>query len=426
MFIRLPAVVCSALGIVLAVVTRDAGVALLVSIILALVVLADAALAPNPALLVADHDGEDSVRVGDETHATITLSNPSGRRISGVLRDAWPPSANVSPTRHAFALPARSETSFDATRRPDRRGTIHSSALTIRTFGPLGLAGRQKSAPTSWQIHVLPPFVSRRHIPSRVRQLRELDGRALLLTRGEGTEFDSLREYVAGDDVRAIDWRSTARLGETLVRTWRPERDRHVVVVLDAGRGGALRVADVPAFDAFIEVALLQSAIAQRAGDRVSVIAVDNTLRARLAAERTKTITHKVAQTLADIEPTLNATDWASLPLYISQISKRPAFVVIATTMGGGTLSSGLVDVLPTLKRTHTVLIAAVHPDEPAPANGIDAIYERAAHERSELEANNLARSLESAGAKVVRGDAERLPVAVVDTYMNLKARGLL
>lgn len=426
MFIRLPAVVCSALGIVLAVVTRDAGVALLVSIILALVVLADAALAPNPALLVADHDGEDSVRVGDEAHATITLSNPSGRRISGVLRDAWPPSANVSPTRHAFALPARSETSFDATLRPDRRGTIHSSALTIRTFGPLGLAGRQKSAPTSWQIHVLPPFVSRRHIPSRVRQLRELDGRALLLTRGEGTEFDSLREYVAGDDVRAIDWRSTARLGETLVRTWRPERDRHVVVVLDAGRGGALRVADVPAFDAFIEVALLQSAIAQRAGDRVSVIAVDNTLRARLAAERTKTITHKVAQTLADIEPTLNATDWASLPLYISQISKRPALVVIATTMGGGTLSSGLADVLPTLKRTHTVLIAAVHPDEPAPANDIDAIYERAAHERSELEANNLARSLESAGAKVVRGDAERLPVAVVDTYMNLKARGLL
>ena len=426
MFIRLPAVVCSVLGIVFGVATRDAGIAVLITIVLVFLVLLDAALAPNPSVLVADRNGDDSVRVGDEAAATLTLTNPSGRKISGMFRDAWPPSANVSPSRHGFRLRPRSEAIFDSSLRPERRGTIHSSTVTVRTFGPLGLAGRQKSAPTSWQIHVLPPFVSRRNIPSRVRQLRELDGRSLLLTRGEGTEFDSLREYVAGDDVRAIDWRSTARLGETVVRTWRPERDRHVVIVLDAGRGGALRVAEGPAFDTFIEAALLQSAIAQRAGDRVSVIAMDDQLRARLALEHTKTITHKVAQTLADIEPSLHATDWASLPAYISQISKRPAFVVIATTIGGGTLSSGLVDVLPTLKRTHTVLVAPVHTGDPEREEEVGAIYELAAHERSQIEENNLARSLERAGAKVVRSDAEGLPVAVVDTYMSLKARGLL
>ncbi|MGV4289700.1 DUF58 domain-containing protein [Trueperella pyogenes] len=424
MFIRLPAVIVSGIGVVLAVLTRDAGSAVLVSGLVCLLVLADAALAPKPGLLVVDRVGEETTRAGEEAQAVLTLSNPSRRTIAGEIRDAWPPSANVTPSRHSYRLSAHSEAEFFASIRPERRGTVHSATLTVRTFGPLGLAGRQKSAPTSWQIRVLPPFVSRRHIPSRVRQLRELDGRSLLLTRGEGTEFDSLREYVAGDDVRAIDWRSTARLGETLVRTWRPERDRHVVVVLDAGRGGALRVGQHPAFDSFIEVALLQCAIAQRAGDRISVIAMDDTLRARQAVEHNSAVTHQVALTLSDIEPTLHATNWDSLPAYISQISKRPAFVVIATTLGGGTLSSGLADVLPALRRTHTVLVASAGNSEAG--SGAEAIYERAARERARLEANSLVRILERAGAVVVRADAHELPVAVVDTYLRLKARGLL
>lgn len=261
-----------------------------------------------------------------------------------------------------------------------------------------------------------------------MRQLRELDGRALLLVRGEGTEFDSLREYVAGDDVRAIDWRSTARLGETVVRTWRPERDRQVVVVLDSGRAGALRVSDAPAFDAFIEAALLQAAIAQRAGDRVSIMAFDADVRARLVGEQGRAITHTVAQTLADVEPTLHATDWTSLPVHVAAITKRPALVVILTTLGGGTPASGLLDVIPELKRSHTVMIASTQADPFTRPEKMDpeAAFNRAAYERSQIEAKNLMRTIERAGAMVVRARADDLPVAVVDTYLELKARGRL
>ncbi|QOR47228.1 DUF58 domain-containing protein [Trueperella pecoris] len=411
------------MGIVLAVVGRDAGLAFLVSGLIALLVLADALLAPNPARLVFERAGEETARVGEDARALLTVSNPSDRRIRGQIRDAWPPSAHVTPSRHDFDIFAGHGHEFESTLSPTRRGTLHSSALTIRTNGPLGLAGRQKSAPTRWQLRVLPPFVSRRHIPSRVRQLRELDGRSLLLTRGEGTEFDSLREYVVGDDVRAIDWRSTARLGDTVVRTWRPERDRHVIIVLDSGRGGALRVCAHPAFDAFIEVALLQAAIAQKAGDRVSVLALDDRLRARQASEKTAAVTHRIAQTLADVEPSLLATDWQALPAHISRISRRQAFVVILTTLGGGTLSTGLVDVLPALRKSHTVMIASASREFDAHAADV---FERAAQERSELETTNLIRTLENAGAVVVRAPAERLPVAVVDTYLRLKAKGRL
>ncbi len=85
--------------------------------------------------------------------------------------------------------------------------------MTVRSIGPLGLWARQATLRAPGAIRVLPPFNSRRHLPSRLTRLRELDGRTAVMVRGQGTEFDSIREYVRGDDVRSIDWRATARRG---------------------------------------------------------------------------------------------------------------------------------------------------------------------------------------------------------------------
>ena len=106
-------------------------------------------------------------------------------------------------------------------------------------------------------VRVLPAFPSIRHLPSRLARLRELDGRAAVRVRGQGTEFDSLREYVLGDDVRSVDWRASARSRSVVVRTWQPERDRRVVLVLDTGRTSAGRVDDVPRLDSAMDAALL-------------------------------------------------------------------------------------------------------------------------------------------------------------------------
>src|SRR5690625_6020018 len=108
-----------------------------------------------------------------------------------------------------------------------------------------------------------------------------MDGTASVQVRGQGTEFDSLREYVPGDDVRSIDWRASARRAEVVVRTWRPERDRRVLMVLDTSRLSAARLGQIPRLEAGIEAALLLGALAARAGDRVELVAADRAARAR-------------------------------------------------------------------------------------------------------------------------------------------------
>ncbi|MFP7695678.1 DUF58 domain-containing protein [Trueperella sp. LYQ143] len=436
MFIRPLAVALSGCGIVLAGIVRDAGWALLLTVILAVAVCLDVLCAPSPSHVYIDDEMPASTRVGQSTPRTLILSHTGRSTIRGMIRDAWPPSGMLSPSRHSFVLSPGQRSILHSTLRPQRRGTLHSSAITIRTYGPLHLAGRQQTVSTSWQLRILPEFISRKNLPSRLQQLRELGGRSLLLVRGEGTEFDSLREYVAGDDVRAIDWRSTARRGQTLVRTWRPERDRHVIIVLDCGRGGAIRINDHPAFDAFIETSLLEGALAQKAGDRVSILAIDDQVRARLTGENSSRLIHRMGEVIADVEPSLRATDWSLLPTYIRELGTQPAFIIITTTLNGGTVSSGLLDVLPILRQRHSVMIAAATDSSSAATSSeqqshnanltVDDAYERAAYERSRVENANLTRILENSGAHVVRADADCLPTAVVDRYIALKAHGKL
>ena len=196
---------------------------------------------------------------------------------------------------------------------PTRRGDRRADRVTVRSIGPLGLAGRQGSHSVPWTLRVLPPFTSRKHLPSKLALLRDLDGRTQVMIRGQGSEFDSLREYVPGDDVRSIDWRASARVRDVVVRTWRPERDRRVLLVLDTGRTAAGRVGDAPRLDAAMDAALLLAALATKAGDRVDFIAYDRVLRGAVQGRSSAELLPALVQSMAPLDAQLVEPDWEGL-----------------------------------------------------------------------------------------------------------------
>ncbi len=161
-------------------------------------VLVDLALAAPVRTLRFDRSGDTSVRLGEPATVELAVTNSSGRPLRGLLRDAWPPSAwhpgtAVAASRHAVTIPAGERRRVTTRLTPTRRGDHHAHRVTVRSTGPLGLAARQGSHQVPWTVRALPPFPSRKHLPSRLARLRELDGRTSVLTRGQGTEFDSLR-----------------------------------------------------------------------------------------------------------------------------------------------------------------------------------------------------------------------------------------
>ncbi|MFF7206421.1 DUF58 domain-containing protein [Streptomyces sp. NPDC008141] len=402
---------------------------------LSLAILCDYALAAPVRTLRFTRSGDTSVRLGERADVQLTITNPSARRLRADLRDAWPPSSWVAGTeqaasRHKVSVPAGERRRITTALRPTRRGDRHAERVTVRSYGPLGLAARQSNHSVPWTVRVLPPFASRKHLPSRLARLRELDGRTSVLIRGQGTEFDSLRDYVPGDDTRSIDWRATARRTTVAVRTWRPERDRHILVVLDTGRTSAGRVGDVPRLDAAMDAALLLTALASRAGDRVDLLAYDRRIRAQVQGRSAGELLPAMVNALAPLEPELVETDARGLSAAALKSAPRRSLIVLLTGLDAAPIEEGLLPVLPQLTQRHTVLVAAVadpHVQEMSAARGdVEAVYDAAAGTQSQAQRRRTAEQLQRHGVIVVDATPDDLAPALADTYLALKAAGKL
>ncbi|MGW4423600.1 DUF58 domain-containing protein [Streptosporangium sp. NPDC004631] len=427
-----------------------AGVALL---LLALVAV-DLLLAGGVRGLRFSRAGDRLVRLGETATVELIVENPGPRRARGVLRDAWPPSAGATPRRLALDVPPGERRRLVTTLTPTRRGDREAVTVTVRTLGPLGVAGRQGSHRVPWSVRVLPPFLSRKHLPAKLSRLRELEGRHPSMVRGQGTEFDSLREYVVGDDVRSIDWRATARRNDVVVRTWRPERDRRVLIVLDTGRtsagrvgtapipragepprggdlyGGAAVVPGWPRLDWSMDAALLLAALATRAGDRVDFLAHDRAVRAWVSGAGRTELLSTLVNTMAPIEAELIEADSASMVAAVLARAKRRCLVVVLTDLNAASLEEGLLPILPRLSSRHLVLLAAVSdPQVAVMAAGrgtSELVYNAAAAERQNADRRRITARLRRHGVEVVDAAPEQIAPALADAYLALKAAGRL
>ncbi|MEU3513558.1 DUF58 domain-containing protein [Streptomyces longwoodensis] len=402
---------------------------------LALACACDYALAAPVRRLLLTRSGNTAVRLGETAYVTLTITNPAGRPLRARLRDAWPPSSwqsgtEVEASRHRVTVPAGERRRVTTRLRPTRRGDRHADRVTLRSYGPLGLYARQGTHRVPWTVRVLPPFTSRKHLPSKLARLRELDGRTSVLTRGEGTEFDSLREYVPGDDTRSIDWRATARQSTVAVRTWRPERDRHILLVLDTGRTSAGRVGDAPRLDAALDAALLLAALASRAGDRVDLLAYDRRVRALVQGRTARDVLPSLVDAMAGLEPALVETDARGLTATALRTAPRRSLIVLLTTLDAAPVEEGLLPVLPQLTQCHTVVVASVadpHIARMSTSRGtVDAAYEAAAAAQAQAERHRTAQQLRRQGVTVVDATPDELPPALADAYLELKAAGRL
>ncbi|MFT4200337.1 DUF58 domain-containing protein [Gordonia sp. (in: high G+C Gram-positive bacteria)] len=410
------------------------------------------------------------IRLGEHTTTRLSVVNSSGRRYRGRLRDAWQPSAGAGATapvhqqkardpgfvadlaawwervrldlsgdpappgplsnRRNLSLAPGEREFFDVGLQPTRRGDRLAIRITLRRNGPLGLGGRQRSLFLPGSVRALPAFDSRKHLPSRLASLRQLDGRSAVRTRGQGTEFDSLRDYVEGDDVRSIDWRATARRRATVVRTWQPERDRHVVLVLDTSRTSAGRIGDQPRLDAAMDAALLLAALASHAGDRIDFIAGDRVIHKKVRATRRVNLLNEMVTAMAPLEPALLEADWGLLGAEVARSVGQRALVVLLTPLEPAAIAESLLPTLAVLAQRYQVVIASVSDptldDMLAERGDSTSAYRASAAARTLTQREETAAVLARLGVAVIDRGPEDLPPALADHYLSLKARGLL
>ncbi|WIK64332.1 DUF58 domain-containing protein [Gleimia hominis] len=395
----------------------------------------DYATAASPRKLSMRRERSSAVHAGEPSTTSLTIMNAGKRDMRADVRDAWQPSAGAH--NHIFSTRIRAGESVEHTSdlEPTRRGRLRTDRVTVRSWGRMRLVARQLSFECPGELDSLPAFPSKAKLPVAFAKLRAVEGMATARIRGQGTEFDSLREWVDGDDVRSIDWRATARTDdELIVRTWRPERDRHVVMLLDTSRVMAARIADTPRLDTAMDATLLLSAVCARAGDHISMIAGSNEVEQQVVRPANADALNDVSHALMHVDPQMIEANWARLAAAVHGLGNKVSLIVIFTSIDPTVLADALLPQLSVLANKHRVMIASVADSEDgilnlptgeAETTAAD-VYRAAAYETLRERSRQAITGLEAMGVSVVERDAENLPMAVVDHYLALKARGLL
>jgi uncharacterized protein (DUF58 family) len=215
-----------------------------------------------------------------------------------------------------------------------------------------------------------------------------------------------------------------------MLRTWRPERDRHVVIIIDTGRTAAARVGDGTRVDAALEASLLLAALAARAGDHVHLLMYDRVVRARVTGVDGTALLPALTDAMAPVHARLVDTDWPGAFAAVRTLTTRPALIVVLTAQDAAESARGFLGAFPDASRATSILVGSVTDDGIADLavqrGSREEIYLAAAAERTMRDAENVADAVRRAGGEAIAADPESLPPRIADRYLELKAAGRL
>jgi len=393
----------------------------------------DALLAtrPGPHLSVV-RDAAPAFSLGRDGEVSYRWVNRTRRAARLRVREVRPDVlGGTQPPRHV-ALPPAGEARDTVPVRPVRRGRERGGGFVMDALGPLGVGARRDRIDLPWDAVVYPPLVSvrlRRSV-AQVQRRRE-QGVTPLRRLGEGRLFESLREWVPGDDLRHIDWKATAKRGKVIARQYEAERRQHVLMVLDTGRLLTAEVAGVPRLDYVVQAALELAYAAAQHDDDVGVMAFADGVQHFVAPQRGDRGLKRVLDVLAVVEPTLVEPDYPGAFRYLAARNRKRALTVLFTDVIDRFASDALVANVASLRPRHLPLAVTLrNPELDAvaalrPAAAHDAFRKAAAEELLRAREDALGH-MRRAGVLVLDVPPQRAAQAVVAKYADLKRRGRL
>src|SRR5437667_445006 len=275
---------------------------------------------PRPRHLVALREAPPAFSVGRPGEVTYRWRNGAPRAARLRLREVRPDLLGGAQPPRWIDVPARGEARETVPVNPARRGRQRGGGFVLDSVGPLGLGLRRERIALPWEVAVYPPLVTVRLQASLARaQRRREQGITPLRRLGEGRLFESLRDWVPGDDLRHIDWKATGRRGKVITRQFEAERRQHVLLVLDLGRLLTAEIAGgVSRLEYVLRAALELAYAAVQHDDNVGVMAFADGVQHFVAPQRGRLALKRVLDVLARVEPRLVEPDYPGAFRYLA------------------------------------------------------------------------------------------------------------
>ena len=382
---------------------------------------------------VIEREFERRFAIGDSAKITLKIDNATSQTFHLKIKDEYPAEMRLDESREAeFSIEAQGTAEFHYHVTSTRRGRYEFGKTAVRYLSRLGLVWCQTEMGEPRTVKVYPNM--RR---AREMELKALGARSFLaiqrraVRRGDGREFESMRDYVRGDELRHISWTTTARRGKLTTRQYQIERDQTVIIALDAGRLMTGRIDDETKFDTALHAALALMSAASRAGDNCGLVVFGRKVRKYLPPKRGLEHIDAVLEALHDLEPELIEPSYARAFQFIASNTKKRSFIVILTDLVDKDSSKELINSLKLLRPRHLPLVATIGDRDlnaavsVAPPD-IKAVFTQSAAEEIIRQRESALKLVESLGGMALDVTAQTLAPRLLESYLRVKERGML
>jgi uncharacterized protein (DUF58 family) len=369
--------------------------------------------------------------LGTDNPLTVELRCPDGGEVEVELKDDLPLHMEAAGAWPRIRLVGGKWQTAEHRVVPMRRGQYVVGPLHGRFHSPLRLWSRRVTWNMTDTVRVYPNLKAARQWEIAIRQGRHLAGLKRARVRGAGTEFESLREYMPGDQYRAINWTATARSGELITTLYQVDRSQPIMLLVDAGRMMIPQVKGLSKLDHTLNAALLLATVAAERGDHCGLMLFGGEVKAFMPPRKGRGQVLGMVEALYDVAPEQVEPDYGRMIAWLRAKHKKRSLVVLFTDMVDPDISRGLIEHLSALAAHHVVMVVCLSDPEllalsqqsPRDSRGV---YQKAAAldvlaQRAETKAR-----LQSKGVLVVDVPPEEFSAAVVNQYLVVKEQGRL
>jgi uncharacterized protein (DUF58 family) len=391
----------------------------------------DAATIPAVSKLRAARQLPPRFALGVEQAVKLILTNLSAAPIQVSLRDELPDMFEGKIELPEVTVPAGGEARLSYDVRPLSRGAHSFGDVILRVRGERALVEKQFALAVTDTVKVYPNFRG----ADQYQLLAQIDQRDEVVRKprpfkAAGTDFESLRSYIPGEDPRNIDWKATARRGAPISRNKQVEKGQQLAVLLDAGRLMAETIGKYSKLEHALNATVMLSYVVQKRGDALSVASFSNKIESFLPTVRGPSLLPRVLESLYAVQVRPVESDYWQAIAQVLMLLNRRSLVILLTDVLDASASAGLINNLSRAAEKHLVLCVVLN--EPAVgemARAVPATVEdtyRKAAACDQLRRRRLAlENMRSRGILVLETDPAHLSVHLVKRYLEIRQANL-
>jgi uncharacterized protein (DUF58 family) len=391
---------------------------------------------PKPSQISVERSWSNAPALDSETEIELAVKQRGSCLLDCAIIDDLPEAFTLAPGERRLRTYPGARNQLRYRIEPRERGDVTTGAVYIRYSSALGLVERWAMASLEQKVRIYPALrqgENQRIFLARARQL-EMQIRQMQ-QRGIGREFESLREFVQGDDLRDVCWTATARRGQLVTRRYQTERSQAVWIVIDAGRlmrgsiepaAGSAQSTAHSKLDYACSTAVVMAQLALFSGDRVGLLVYGRGLQQRVLPGRGAVHLRVLVESLAQARAEVNEADHLRASAALNRLQPRRALILWVTDLAETAMRPEVVDGTLALLRRHLLLfVAMAQPDVKALAKTrpqtVQQMFRAAAAQELAGRRELLLAQLREQGALTLDLDPRSLTPAVLNEYLRIK-----